>query len=51
MSIERLQAGAQSATFYTFSEVEDDSLLTTTEWSALPDGKLKRLLNATYLNC
>lgn len=49
MSISMPQSGAQSATFYVANALENSETLTTTEWEALPKGKLKDLLNTTYL--
>jgi len=45
MAIERLQAGAQSATFY-LTDIE--SILTRELWAALPNGKLRDLLMGLY---
>lgn len=46
----RTQAGAQSATWFFPYDAEVASVtLTDTDWAALPAGKLKSLLNRTYL--
>lgn len=46
MAVELLQSGAQSATFlWTFSEFAQQYA----DWAALPNGKLKDILNRTYL--
>lgn len=47
MSVERLQAGAQSAT-YLIKFQDNPQGLSTAQWSALPEGKLKDVMDRTY---
>lgn len=53
MGVVRKQAGAQSASFLVTPTPDGESFITefylnNTQWSALPSGKLKDLLNTTY---
>lgn len=48
MAIERVQAGAQSATFFAAAG-ETLTAFGPEQWASLPEGKLKALLNRQYV--